>query len=200
MKELGAVAQEALSRAVSAEGRVIRATQLLDVANRALADQTLKRLEAHGYLVRLGRGLYALPVESKFGPIVERDESFIRGLELLHNEKIADSGAMEALGLGITTQVPVRTVYWTSGKSRKYRMKKSTIEFRHMPHAVVAIEGEWGRIVRAIAGGFNSSTDLKALAKKVKGVSPPAGIFALRGELGMKVRSIIEINARVASS
>lgn len=200
MNELGPVAQEVLWRAASAEGRVIRATQLLDIIDRALADQTLKRLATRGNLVKLGRGLYALPVESKFGPIVERDESFIRGLELLHNEKIADSGAMEALGLGITTQVPVRTVYWTSGKSRKYRLKKSTIEFRHMPHAVIAIEGDWGRIVRAIAGGFSSSTDLKALARKVEGVSPPAGIFALRGELGMKVRSIIEINARVVGA
>lgn len=197
MKELGAVAQEALSRAVSAKGRVIRATQLLDVANRALADQTLKRLEDHGYLVRIGRGLYALPVESEFGQVVQRDEAFIRGLEILHSEKISSSGAMAALELGITTQVPVREVYWTSGKSRTYRFKKSTIELRHMPNSVVAIEGDWGRVVRAITGGFNSSKDLRMLASKVKDVSPPTGIFALRGEIGKKVRSLIEINSWV---
>lgn len=198
MKELGEISKIALARAASAEGRLIRATQLLDIADRAHADQTLKRLADRGELVRVGRGLYVAPVESKFGRVVERDKEFLRGLEKLNGEKISYTGAMEALHLGITTQVPVRSVFWTTGKARKYSIKKSSIEFRTMPHSVVSMEGEWGAVVRAIAGGFDSSTELKKMAVKVKHVSPPVEIFSLKGILGEKARSLIESDSRLA--
>lgn len=198
MKELGVVAQEALSRAASADGRLIRATQLLDIVDRAVADQTLKRLAAGGYLVRFGRGIYALPEYSKYGASVPKGAEFISALEKTYGEKISDSGAMAALGFHITTQVPVRQIYWTTGKSRMYRFNKLEIEMRHVPQSIAAIEGRWGGAVRAIAARFDSSTDIEDMAKLLKDLSPPDAIFTLRGELGEKVRELYVAYKRVA--
>ena len=200
MKELGVVAQEALSRAASAEGRLIRATQLLDIVERAAADQTLKRLAAGGYLVRFGRGLYALPEYSKYGATVPIGGEFISALEKSYGEKISDSGAIEALGFHITTQVPVRQIYWTTGKSRKFQYKKLEIELRHVPQRISAIEGRWGGAVRAIAARFDSSTDIEEMAKLLKDLSPPDAIFTLRGDLGKKVRELYVAYKRMAES
>jgi hypothetical protein len=64
-------------------------------------------------------------------------------------ETIAPSGATSA---GLTTQVPVRAVYWTSGRSRKLNLGKQSLELVHVPSWQLAFSNEpVGEIVRALA-------------------------------------------------
>ena len=62
------------------------------------------------------------------------------------------NGAAAANALGLTTQVPVRSVYLTSGRSRTLMMGKQSVELRHAPKWQLSLVGKTaGQAVRALA-------------------------------------------------
>ncbi|MDQ8150740.1 MAG: DUF6088 family protein [Gemmatimonadota bacterium] len=109
------------------EGGLLAAKEFLHLGTRAAVDQTLSRLARSGALIRVGRGLYAAPVVTRFGPRVPSTESVIEAIEQTTGEVIVPSGAAEANALGLTTQVPTREVFLTSGRPRRLRLGKRTI-------------------------------------------------------------------------
>jgi hypothetical protein len=60
-------------------------------------------------------------------------ERLIEELSVQRGETIVPSAATSANALGLTTQVPVRTIYLTSGKTRKLTLGKQVIELQHAP-------------------------------------------------------------------
>ncbi len=60
-------------------------------------------------------------------------EQAVEALAAQRGEVIVSSGAAAANSLGLTTQVPVRTVYLTSGRTRKMSLGKQIVELRHAP-------------------------------------------------------------------
>jgi len=63
-----------------------------------------------------------------------------------------EMGGREANALGLTTQVPVREVYLTSGPSRRLRLGAQEIELRHAPAWQLILPGRSaGSAVRALA-------------------------------------------------
>lgn len=84
-----------------------------------------------GDLLRVGRGLYVLPLRSRFGSRVPSVRKTVEALVSQRGERIAFSGAMAAYALGLTTQVPVRPVLLTSVRNRKLKLGKQEVELRH---------------------------------------------------------------------
>ena len=67
-------------------------------------------------------------------------------------ETVAHQGAEAANGLGLTTQVPIREVFWTSGPSRVVTLGGAKIELRHVPPWQLVLPGRpGGEVVRAMA-------------------------------------------------
>jgi hypothetical protein len=117
---------------IQPEGAPLTAKGLLHLSNRAAIDQTLSRLARRGLITRLERGAYVRPVKTKFGSRAPHSEKIIEQLEATRGETIVSSGAAAANMLGLTTQVPVREVYLTSGRSRHLSLGgKREIELRH---------------------------------------------------------------------
>ena len=105
------LAQTVLSAAQSLpEGGLLSPKEFLHLASRAAIDQTLTRLTKEGQLLRLGRGVYALPVNGRFGSRPPSAESVVDAIEATSGEVVVASGAAEANALGLTTQVPTREV------------------------------------------------------------------------------------------
>ena len=75
------------------EGASISAKGLLHLGNRASVDQTLSRLVARGALLRASRGLYMLPVKSKFGVRAPSTKAMLEHLGEQTGETIVSSGA-----------------------------------------------------------------------------------------------------------
>jgi len=134
------------------EGTVLSAKALLHLGSRAAVDQALSRLARSGHLLRVGRGLYSPPVRSGFGTRGPRPEKLVEGLASLTGETIAPGGASSANTLGLTTQVPVRSVYLTSGQSRQLRLGSQVLELRHAPAwQLYAPTSPAGQALRALA-------------------------------------------------
>ncbi len=126
------LAQSILSAAQSLpEGGLLSPKEFLHLGSRAAIDQTLSRLTREGKLLRVGRGAYSLPVHGRFGPRPPSTESVVQAIEASSGETIVASGAAEANALGLTTQVPTKEVYLTSGPSRRLQLGKRVIELKH---------------------------------------------------------------------
>lgn len=115
------------------EGAPLTASQLLHLGNRAAIDQALARLTKRGELLRVGRGIYVAPVISRFGIRPPSPEKLIEAWAQQQQETVVPNEAAAANAMGISTQVPVRQVYLTSGKSRFLRLGRQSLELRHAP-------------------------------------------------------------------
>lgn len=134
------------------EGKPMAAKELLHLGTRAAVDQTLSRLVRRGALLRVGRGLYVRPVESRFGGRAPSATRTVEGLAAQRGETIAVHGAVAANALGLTTQVPVREIYLTSGRSRRLNVGSQIVELRHAPSWQLILPGRSaGDVVRALA-------------------------------------------------
>jgi hypothetical protein len=103
-------------------------------------------------LIRAGRGIYMRPVQTRFGPSSPSAEQAIEALAVQRGETIVPSGAAAANALGLTTQVPVKSVYLTSGRSRVLNLGRQAVELRHAPRWQLALGSKTsGQAVRALA-------------------------------------------------
>ncbi len=139
----------------------VAAKELLHLGNRAAVDQALSRLAKSGQILRISRGLYAAPVQGRFGPRPPAAEQTVAALAKKRGETIVPHGAAIANRLGLTTQVPVREVYLTSGPNRELKLGAQVIELRHAPAWQLILPGTTaGDTVRAMAWLGREATPL----------------------------------------
>ena len=125
---------------------------LLHLGNRAAVDQALSRLARRGRLLRVCRGVYMRPIETRFGFHAPSVEKAIAALSALWGETIVGCGGAAANVLGLTRQVPVRSIYLTSGPTRTLRFFAQIIQLRHAPRWQLVAPGRpAGLAVRALS-------------------------------------------------
>ena len=165
------LAEQVLSHATQQpEGTPVSAKELLHLGKRAAVDQALSRLARRGALLRAGRGIYVLPVAGRFGVRAPSPAKIVEGLANQRGETIVSHGAAAANALGLTTQVPVRSVYLTSGRSRRLKLGAQTVELRHAPMWQLLLPGTFsGDVVRALAwlGPQKAANALQVLRAKL---------------------------------
>ncbi len=133
------------------EGTLIGAMGLLHLGNRPAVDQALKRLYERSELMRPAQGLYVLPVKTRFGTRAPAAEKVVEGLAAARAETIVPHGAAAANRLGLTTQVPSKLVYLTSGPNRQFKLGAQTIEIKHAPQwMLLPTKPAAGQAVRAL--------------------------------------------------
>ena len=102
--------------------------------------------------MRAGRGAYVRPIETRFGVRAPSAEKVVEAIASLRGETVVSHGAAAANALGLTTQVPVRVVYLTSGRSRHLKLGAQVVELKHAPGWQLIKAGQpAGEAVRALA-------------------------------------------------
>ena len=136
----------------SPEGSLLCPSALLHLGSRAAVDQALSRLSRSGQLMRICQGVYVCPVKTRFGTRPPAVEEVMASLSALWGETIVPAGGAAANLLGLTTQVPVRSVYLTSGPNRRLTLGELMVDLRHAPRwQLVAPHRPAGDAVRALA-------------------------------------------------
>ena len=152
------------------EGAPLCPSALLHLGTRAAVDQALSRLARRGRLIRIYQGVYVRPIETRFGMRSPAMEKVIPALSELWGAVIVPCGGGAANVLGLTTQVPIRLVYLTSGPSRKLWIDGQPVVLRHAPRwQLVAPNRIAGKIVRALAwlGPLEVNEALDRLAPRI---------------------------------
>jgi hypothetical protein len=146
------IAENILSEAKTLpEGALISAKEFLHLGTRAAVDQALKRLKERKELMRLYQGVYVRPVKTRFGTRAPAAEKVVERFAATRAETVVAHGAAAANSLGLTTQVPTKLVYLTSGKNRSLKLGAQVVEMKHAPPWMLLPSHRAGEAVRALA-------------------------------------------------
>ena len=148
------------------EGAVISARELLHLGPRTAIDQALSRAARHGNLIRIERGRYTVPIVGHFGIRTAPVQTVLSNISAATGETIVENGASAANLLGLTTQNPVRYVFWTSGPSRMLSLGRLRVELKHKPQWMLQLpQSRPGSAMRALV--WLGKAEIKSAMKHV---------------------------------
>jgi Family of unknown function (DUF6088) len=166
-----AVAEKILQEVESLpEGAVVRAKEFLHLGTRAAVDQAIKRLKERNELMPIYRGAYVRPIKTRFGVRAPAPEKVVAGIAATSAETIVAHGAAAANSLGLTTQVPIKLVYLTSGRTRSFQLGAQVVELKRSPQwKLLPSHRAAGEAVRALdwIGKRRAAQALTALKRKL---------------------------------
>ncbi|SDU13654.1 hypothetical protein SAMN05216296_1981 [Pseudomonas pohangensis] len=113
--------------------------EFLSLGTRAAVDQTLSRLIQTQQIMRVARGIYCLPVDGRIGRYGSSEKKVVD--LIAKGETLQVHGARAANIMGLSTQVPMSSIYLTSGRSRTLLIRNKTVEFRHASSRKLLLAG-----------------------------------------------------------
>ena len=123
-------------------GEPFVSSSLLLLGSRAAVDQSLTRLTKEGTILRVARGVYVRPKVSRFvGKVIPEANEVVNAMAESRGETIHVHGAEAVLRLGLTTQVPMKSIYYTSGPSRTLRVGSLDVVLKHASQRLLALSG-----------------------------------------------------------
>lgn len=128
-----AVASQIMQR-VRGKGRgwVFTPKNFVDFGTRGSIDMALSRLTRAGSIRRIGRGLYDFPRQhGSLGALSPDPAAIAQAVSAQSGDKIASSGAVANNCFGLSTQVPARATFATSGRSRVHKAGGRSVTLRH---------------------------------------------------------------------
>lgn len=113
-------------------GWVFTPKHFTDFGTRGSIDMALSRLAKAGNIRRIDRGLYDYPRQhAKLGALSPDTDNLAEALSTQTGDRLAPSGATAANSLGLSTQVPAKASYSTSGRTRLKRTAGRSLTLRH---------------------------------------------------------------------
>ena len=114
--------------------------------------KALARLVDKKDIQRVSRGIYArLEVHAEFGVVPPSMEDIAKAITKRDKAKIVASGVFALNLLGLSTQVPAKVVYLTTGSARKIQIGKRSILFKKAaPKSLGAIGEISGLVIQAL--------------------------------------------------
>lgn len=91
----------------------------------------LSELTAKGKLLKIAHGIYLKPITTRFGPIFPPLMNIAKNIAKRDGAKILPSGATAENFLGFSTQLPMNSVFLTSGTPRKLKIGNRTLTLKH---------------------------------------------------------------------
>ncbi len=143
------------------KGWVFSPADFLDLGSRNAVASTLKRMKAANTIRQLARGLYDYPrQDDKLGPLSPTTDAIAKALKEKDDTRLQPSGAHAANILGLSAQVPIRTIYLSDGRARKVLIGKRQILLKHTSSRQMATAGRIsGTVIQALRWLGQSNMD-----------------------------------------
>ena len=123
-------------------GEPFTSTQFNALGTRASVDQTLSRLVKKGEIKRLSRGVFVRPRKSRYvGEVMPEPATVAQAIASARGETVQVHGAEAARLLGLTTQMPIQAVFYTSGPSRELKLGNLPLILKHVARRKLALSG-----------------------------------------------------------
>jgi hypothetical protein len=133
-------------------GWVFTPGDFLDLGSRTAVDNALCRHTASGRIRRLSRGLYDNPVRHpRLGLLHPSTDAVARAIAGRDRVRLQPAGAHAAHLLGLSDQVPLRTVFLTDGPSKRVVLGRQEIILRKTTPRGMATAGRVsGLVIQAL--------------------------------------------------
>lgn len=115
------------------KGKPFVRTVFAELGSRAAVDKALSRLVQAGRLERVARGVYMRPKLSTYvGWVRPSPITIMNILAKANGETIQIHGAEAVRRLGLSTQMQVVPVYYTSGRTREIKAGNAVVRLNHV--------------------------------------------------------------------
>lgn len=98
--------------------------------NDVFISRVLSECVNDGLLLRIANGIYCKPIETRFGPLFPSVEELVKAIARRDNAQILPTGETAQNQLGLSTQMPMNSVYLTSGSARKLVLRGRTVTLK----------------------------------------------------------------------
>ena len=113
------------------EGQILFISDFSDLnGNEKVVSRALSAEEKKGNIVRLAKGMYLRPKSTRFGIVYPSVDEMVKAIAHRDKSKVQPCGMTALNMLGLTTQVPTKYTYLTSGSSRKLKLGDRLIELK----------------------------------------------------------------------
>jgi Family of unknown function (DUF6088) len=148
------------------DGWVFTPSDFLDLGSRRAVGLALMRHTKAGTIRKLARGLYDLPrQDSRVGLVAASTEEIANALKGRDSVRLQLSGGHAANQLGISDQVPMRTVFLTDGPSRKVQLGRRQIVLKQTTPRQMATAGRIsGTVIQALRWLGRQNVDSRVVA------------------------------------
>jgi len=163
-------------------GTPIPTAHLLRHGTRAAVDQALARMTRSGQLERATRGVYYRPRRSRLvGAVPPEPHSVVAAIAANRGEQVLIHGAEAARRLGLSTQIPLSSVFLTDGPSRSVRIGRTEVRLRHVPPREMALAGRPAGEALAALRYLGSEGVNSEVINRIRAVLPDEEFEVLRG-------------------
>lgn len=133
-------------------GWVFTPSHFSDLGSRDAVASALKRYRGSGLIRQLARGLYDYPrSDPDLGVLAPSPDAVARALAGRDAVRLQPSGAYAANLLGLSTQIPMKIVYLTDGRSRTVKIGKKQIVLKNTTPRNMATAGRIsGLVIQAL--------------------------------------------------
>jgi hypothetical protein len=126
----------------SRPGQIILPSDFKDLGTSTAIRKTLSRLVDQKVLVRMGQGVYVIPIHDKlFGEVLPSMEEIAASLAEKEHVKIMPTGQYALNKIGLSNQVPMKMVFLTNGTKKNITIGKSSIVFQPTTTKKLAMVG-----------------------------------------------------------
>jgi hypothetical protein len=126
----------------SRPGQIILPSDFKDFGTSTAIRKTLSRLVDQKVLVRMGQGVYVIPIHDKlFGEVLPSMEEIAASLAEKEHVKIMPTGQYALNKIGLSNQVPMKMVFLTNGTKKNITIGKSSILFQPTTTKKLAMVG-----------------------------------------------------------
>ncbi len=138
-----------------------------DLGSRNAVASALKRYKHAGLIRQLARGLYDYPrMDDQLGTLIPSTDDIAKALAGRDAIRLQPSGAYAANLLGLSTQVPMKVVYLTDGRSRTVQIGNRQIILKRTTPRNMATAGKIsGLVIQALRHLGQKQVDGDVIAK-----------------------------------
>lgn len=124
-------------------GKILFPTDFSKIGTGVAVRQALSRLVKKGVLMRIASGIYLYPKKHKiFGVLQPSIEAIAQAIAKRDRARIIPTGINALNKLGLSTQIPMNTVYLTDGTPRTVNIDKSKIKFKIASPKILSAKSE----------------------------------------------------------
>ncbi len=178
-------------------GSIFYPADFADYGSIEAINVALHRLTKLKLIKRLAYGIYAKPSISKLiGDVYPTTEEIAKAIARRDNAKLLPTGVYAQNMLGLSTQVPLKLVYFTDGASRTVNLKNATIVFKKASPKKMALKGEISKLVVMALVDIGKEKLSKEEEKKILAILAKEKPELLKHDIRLAPRWIGEIMAK----
>lgn len=185
----------------TAPGELFISSDFLELGTRAAVDQSLSRLVKARVIVRVTRGVYVLPIISKYvGSVTPAPIKIAEAVARSTGAKISMNGAEAARYFELSTQMSTQSLFLTTGPTREIVVGKSRIFMRHTSARKLTLAGSPAGMALSALYYLGRSEVTMAIIAKIREKLSPSEFELLRNSTEIMPSWMSDVFYRYESS